>query len=88
MFIFKLLKFQVVCEKIFLGWTLSGSVIMPGLLMTPQTPSTLASLLRQCSDPDIDGTDHIYPTPSQHVKERLFATLTELDRMLTLDTYY
>ncbi|KAG8244507.1 Family with sequence similarity 69 member C [Homalodisca vitripennis] len=43
---------QIVCEKIFLGWTVSGSVIMPGLLMAPQTPSTLASLLRQCADSD------------------------------------
>lgn len=78
---------QVVCEKIFLGWTLTGNIIMPGLLMTSYTPSPLVSLLRQCADRDTDGIDKIYPTPSEDIKERLTATLIEIDKILSVDSY-
>ncbi|XP_063235479.1 divergent protein kinase domain 1C [Bacillus rossius redtenbacheri] len=63
---------QVVCEKIFLGWALSGATLVPGLLVSRHTPSTLAVLLRMCASPD-SGT-----APPDDVKRRLYALLTEL----------
>lgn len=55
--------------------------------MTSHTPSSLVSLLRQCADSDIDGIDKVYPTPADSVKERLTATLVEIDKILSLDSY-
>ncbi|KAJ8973756.1 hypothetical protein NQ317_018344 [Molorchus minor] len=46
---------QIVCEKIFLGWRISNTVIVPGLLMSQHTPSELASVLRQCANPEWEG---------------------------------
>lgn len=53
--------------------------------MTSYTPSSLVSLLRQCADSETDGVDKIYPTPPDNVKERLTATLIEIDKILSLD---
>lgn len=68
--------FQVVCEKVLLGWAVPGVMIVPGLLMSSAASSTLASLLRQCAHgaggPDFDA----------HIAMRLTHTLTELDAHL------
>ncbi|XP_075216462.1 divergent protein kinase domain 1C [Lycorma delicatula] len=72
---------QVICEKIFLGWKISSKLITPGLLMSQHTPPQLASLLRQCADPDIDGDTPI------SVKDRLSTTLSEIDRLLAASGY-
>ncbi|XP_057321722.1 divergent protein kinase domain 1C isoform X1 [Microplitis mediator] len=40
---------QIVCEKVFLGWTLSGTIIIPGLLMSRKTNENLTALLNQCA---------------------------------------
>lgn len=42
---------QLVCEKIYLGWTAAGRIILPGLLVSAKASSVLASLLRRCADP-------------------------------------
>ncbi|XP_022194658.1 divergent protein kinase domain 1C isoform X2 [Nilaparvata lugens] len=70
---------QVVCEKIFLGWQISGPLIMPGLLNSQHTPTQLSSLLRQCADPD--------PSPHPSVHQRLTTTLAEIDKMLSATNY-
>ncbi|XP_067002773.2 divergent protein kinase domain 1C [Anabrus simplex] len=75
-------NFQVVCEKLFLGWTLSGTVILPGLLMSQHTPSSLASLLRQCANPDSDAGSSRAATPDD-IRHRLYTTITEMDQMLS-----
>jgi hypothetical protein len=72
---------QVVCEKIFLGWTLSGTVIVPGLLMSQHTPSSLAALLRLCANPDTDFNSPRAAVP-EDIKRRLYATLTEMEQTL------
>lgn len=42
---------QIVCERIFLGWVMSGKVMVPGLLMGPHTPHILIELLEECANP-------------------------------------
>lgn len=42
---------QIVCERIFLGWFMSGKVMVPGLLMGPHTPHVLIQLLEECANP-------------------------------------
>lgn len=42
---------QIVCERIFLGWVMSGKVMVPGLLMGPHTPHVLIELLEECANP-------------------------------------
>jgi hypothetical protein len=76
----------VVCEKIFLGWTLSGTVIVPGLLMSQHTPSSLAALLRLCANPDTDFNSPRAAVP-EDIKRRLYATLTEMEQTLANDVF-
>ncbi|KAK7793559.1 hypothetical protein R5R35_000396 [Gryllus longicercus] len=71
-------NYQVVCEKIFLGWTLSGTVIIPGLLISPHTPSSLASLLRHCAHPNNSPRQFV----PDDLKVKLYTKLTELDEIL------
>ena len=75
---------QVVCEKIFLGWTLSGTVIVPGLLMSQHTPSSLAALLRLCANPDTD-LNSPRAAVSEDIKRRLYATLVEMEQAVAND---
>lgn len=67
---------QIICEKILLGWAMPGVVMVPGLLMSASTPSSLASLLRQCAhgagSPEFDA----------QIATRLTHTLYELDAHL------
>lgn len=44
-------NFQIVCEKIFLGWLVPGRVIVPGLLLGPHTPHDLVQVLESCANP-------------------------------------
>lgn len=73
---------QVVCEKIFLGWTLSGSIILPGLLMSSHTGSSLAVLLRQCANPSGDPTKLPRAKVPASLKSRLYNTLSEMDQSI------
>ncbi|XP_011135703.1 protein FAM69C isoform X2 [Harpegnathos saltator] len=72
-------NFQIVCEKIFLGWTLSGAMIIPGLLMSEHTTCSLAVLLRQCANPHSD-TNLPRAAASENVKKRLYNMLSEMEQ--------
>lgn len=72
---------QVVCEKIFLGWILSGTVVIPGLLMSQKTPPSLAALLRMCANPDNQIGSVSRSAVHQDTQRRLYATLTEMQFM-------
>ncbi|XP_044736797.1 divergent protein kinase domain 1C [Chrysoperla carnea] len=69
---------QIVCEKIFLGWKNPHKIIVPGLLMSQHTPSSLAAVLRQCANPASETTKPREPT-SEEVQSRLTAILSEMD---------
>ncbi|XP_012231153.1 divergent protein kinase domain 1C isoform X2 [Linepithema humile] len=70
---------QIICEKIFLGWTLSGTIIIPGLLMSVHTTSTLAVFLRQCANPDGDTTRLPRAAAPESLKKRLYNMLNEME---------
>ncbi|XP_048506150.1 divergent protein kinase domain 1C [Athalia rosae] len=71
---------QVICEKIFLGWTLSGTIIIPGLLMSQHTTSTLAVMLRQCANPAGDLTHLPRAAVPDSLKSRLYNMLSEMEQ--------
>ncbi|XP_063976498.1 divergent protein kinase domain 1C [Diachasmimorpha longicaudata] len=71
---------QIICEKIFLGWTLSGTIIIPGLLMSRRTPGSLAVLLRQCANPHGDTVHLPRAQVPADIRTRLYDMLTEMDR--------
>ncbi|CAD1476837.1 unnamed protein product [Heterotrigona itama] len=71
---------QIVCEKIFLGWTLSGTIIIPGLLMSEHTTSTLAVLLRQCANPAGDIEHLPRAAVPDNLKTRLYNMLHEMEQ--------
>lgn len=73
---------QIVCEKIFLGWTNPHKVIVPGLLMSQHTPAQLASILRQCANP---GSEITKPreAASEDLRNTLTTILNEID--VTID---
>lgn len=75
---------QIVCEKLFVGWTMSGTVVVPGLLMSPQTSSALSALLRLCSNPDSETNDLARSPASSHTKRRLYLMLSEMYSSLSL----
>ncbi|XP_051174862.1 divergent protein kinase domain 1C isoform X2 [Leptopilina boulardi] len=74
---------QIVCEKIFLGWTISGTIIIPGLLMSEHTSDSLAILLRQCANPNGDMSQLARAAASENVKSRLYNILSEMDKKLS-----
>lgn len=77
---------QIVCEKIFLGWRMSNTVMIPGLLMTPHTPAELASILRQCANPSSEfGKSRM--APDEEIKKRLYNILIEIEQSVTNDFY-
>ncbi|XP_011155443.1 divergent protein kinase domain 1C isoform X3 [Solenopsis invicta] len=71
---------QIICEKIFLGWTLSGTIIIPGLLMSEHTTSTLAVLLRQCANPTGDTMHLPRAAASDSLQKRLHNMLSEMEQ--------
>lgn len=77
---------QVVCEKIFLGWRLSNTVLVPGLLMSQHTPSELASILRQCAHPQGE-TGKARSSPDDEVKKRLYNTVIEMEQTINNDMF-
>ncbi|GJQ88711.1 hypothetical protein Trydic_g10604, partial [Trypoxylus dichotomus] len=79
-------NFQIVCEKIFLGWRMSNTVLIPGILMSQHTPSDLAALLRQCSNPNIE-TGKPRTTPSEDLRKRLYNILIEMEQSLNEDIF-
>ncbi|KAI4477689.1 PREDICTED: protein FAM69C [Polistes canadensis] len=71
---------QIICEKIFLGWTLSGTIILPGLLMSEHTTSSLAVLLRQCANPAGDTAHLPRASVPDNLKTRLYNTLSDMEQ--------
>lgn len=83
--LYTLLSFvQIVCEKLFVGWTMSGTVVVPGLLMSPRTSSSLSALLRLCSNPDSETNDLARSPASDHTRKRLYTVLSEMYSSLNL----
>lgn len=77
---------QIVCEKIFLGWRMSTTVIVPGLLMSQHTPSELASILRQCANPEGEqGKPR--SAPEGEIKKRLYNILSEIEQSVNNDFF-
>lgn len=70
---------QIICEKIFLGWRLSNTVIVPGLLMSQHTPSELASVLRRCANPENEDSGQPRSVPDDEIKKRLFNVLVDVE---------
>ncbi|XP_076657877.1 divergent protein kinase domain 1C isoform X3 [Halictus rubicundus] len=70
----------IVCEKIFLGWTLSGTIIIPGLLMSEHTTSTLAVMLRQCANPAGDIGHLPRAAVPDNLKTRLYNMLHDMEQ--------
>lgn len=75
---------QIVCEKLFLGWTMSNKMIIPGLLMSQHTPSSLASVLRQCANPDSEPSKPRAAT-TEDVRQRLYNIVSEIEQTVSND---
>ncbi|KOB72771.1 Uncharacterized protein OBRU01_11912 [Operophtera brumata] len=62
---------QIVCEKIFLGWMLSGRIMISGLLMGSRTPAILVEILEECANPfSENGTPRAQAT--KEIRKRLY----------------
>lgn len=62
---------QIVCEKIFLGWMMSGKIMVSGLLMGPRTPVVLVEILEKCANPfNENGTPRAQAT--KEIRKRLY----------------
>lgn len=59
---------------------MSGTIIIPGLLMSRRTTGSLAVLLRQCANPHGDLSHLPRASVSSAVRTRLYDMLTEMDR--------
>lgn len=68
---------QIVCERIFLGWVMSGRVMVGGLLFSPKAPPVLIEVLDKCANPSDEGS-----TPrsraTKDIRNRLYKLLTHL----------
>ncbi|RZC41942.1 PIP49 C domain containing protein, partial [Asbolus verrucosus] len=70
----------------FVGWRLSNTVIVPGLLMSQHTPSELASILRQCANPEgEEGKPRA--APESDIKKRLVNVLSEIEQSVNDDIF-
>ncbi|XP_066257589.1 divergent protein kinase domain 1C [Euwallacea similis] len=77
---------QIICEKIFLGWRMSNTIIVPGLLMSQHTPSELASILRQCANPE-GLEEKVRTIPDEEVRKRLYNILYEIEHSVNNDFF-
>ncbi|CAH2002747.1 unnamed protein product [Acanthoscelides obtectus] len=77
---------QIVCEKIFLGWRMSNTIIVPGLLMSQHTPSDLATILRQCANP-LNEPGKSRDVPEEDVKKRLYNVISEIEQSIDSDFF-
>ncbi|KAJ0178211.1 hypothetical protein K1T71_006034 [Dendrolimus kikuchii] len=68
---------QIVCEKIFLGWVMSGRVIVPGLLVGPRTPMVLLEVLEKCANPTGEAGLSRSPT-TKDIRKSLYTFLVHL----------
>ncbi|RVE44260.1 hypothetical protein evm_011103 [Chilo suppressalis] len=68
---------QMVCERIFLGWVLSGKMMVPGLLLGPRTPRVLTELLEICANPVSESGTPRAPA-KKDIRNRLYDLLTHL----------
>lgn len=75
---------QIVCEKLFLGWTMSNKMIIPGLLMSQHTPSSLATLLRQCANPESEASKP-REAANEDTKQRLYNIIVEIESSISND---
>lgn len=75
---------QIVCEKLFLGWTMSNKMIIPGLLMSQHTPSSLATVLRLCANPESEA-DKPRAATSDEIKQRLYNIIVEIESSVSND---
>ncbi|CAH1105081.1 unnamed protein product [Psylliodes chrysocephalus] len=70
---------QIVCEKIFLGWRMANTILVPGLLISQHTPSELATLLRQCANPESEqGKPRT--VPDSEIKTRLYSAISQIEQ--------
>ncbi|XP_049873955.1 divergent protein kinase domain 1C isoform X2 [Pectinophora gossypiella] len=68
---------QIVCERIFLGWVMSGRVMVPGLLLGPRAPRVLVELLELCANPANErGTPRSPAT--KEIRKRLYDLLVHM----------
>ncbi|XP_044760312.1 divergent protein kinase domain 1C [Coccinella septempunctata] len=72
-------NFQVVCEKLFLGWRRSNTVIVPGLLLSQHTPSDLAEVVRQCANPE-NEVGKPRKSPDGNVIKRMYELIVEIEQ--------
>ncbi|XP_030760683.1 divergent protein kinase domain 1C [Sitophilus oryzae] len=77
---------QIVCEKIFLGWGMSNTILVPGLLMSQHTSSELAPILRRCANPT-GGDGKLRTMPDREVKKRLYTLLNEIEQSVNSDFF-
>lgn len=70
---------QIVCEKIFLGWKMSNTVLVPGLLLSQHTPSELASAMRQCANPESEIGKPRF-SPDEELKKHIYNILVEIEQ--------
>lgn len=75
---------QIVCEKLFLGWTMRNKMIIPGLLMSQHTPSSLATILRQCANPENEA-DKPRGATNEEIKQRLYNIVVEIESSVSND---
>lgn len=68
---------QMVCERIFLGWVLSGKVMVPGLLLGPRTPRVLTELLELCANPSNESGIPRSPA-TKDIRNRLYTLISHL----------
>lgn len=68
---------QIVCEKIFLGWVLSGRLMVPGLLVGPHTPIILLEILEKCANPTDEAALPRSPA-TKDIRKRLYTLLIHL----------
>lgn len=74
---------QIVCEKIFLGWRLSTRILLPGLLVSPYTPSEMAAVLRQCANPENRDVGSSRGASNAEMRKRLYHILVEVEQVVT-----
>lgn len=75
---------QIICEKIFLGWRLSGKVLIPGLLISPHTPAELAGILRQCGDRENLMKTSQW-TSNSEIRKRLYRVLIDIEQIVNTE---
>lgn len=78
---------QIICEKIFLGWRIPNTILLPGLLLSKYAPAELMVALRQCANPENEINTIPRSAANEDMRKELYTMLVDIEQNLNTEIF-